>query len=94
MRLRYRDGFDQARLVEPGECVPVSIAMSHAGIELAPGERLRLLIGATRFPLLDPNPHDGGSAATAATTRKSRQTVFHDGARPSRVLLPVRNDAG
>lgn len=93
LRLRYRDGFDKERLVEPGECVRVSIAMTHAGIELAPGERLRLLIGATRFPMLDPNPHDGGSAATAKTTRKARQTVFHDSARPSRVLLPERNVA-
>lgn len=93
LRLRYRDGFDRQVLLEPGDVASATIAMAHVGIELQEGDCLRLLIGATRFPLLDPNPHDGGPPARATVNRLARQTVFHDLARPSRVLLPVRSGA-
>lgn len=92
LRARYRHGFDRTVLLTPGEPVAVRVAMAHVGITLAPGDRLRLLIGGTLFPLLDPNPHDGGPTATAAAVRRARQVIHHGVAHPSRVLLPAREE--
>jgi hypothetical protein len=55
----------------------------------AADHRLRLLIGSTLFPLLDPNPNTGEPIATARVVRDARETIFHDATRPSRLLLPV-----
>lgn len=89
LRLRYREGYDRTVPLVPDEPVLVQIEMDHAGHRLAPGHRLRLLIGSTLFPLLDPNPNTGEPTATATEVRNACETVFHDSARPSRVLLPV-----
>ncbi|MFO6448336.1 CocE/NonD family hydrolase [Erythrobacter sp. NE805] len=89
LRLRYREGFDREVPLVPGEPVRVRIEMDHVGHRLAPGHRLRLLIGSSLFPLLDPNPNTGEPTATAIAVREARETVFHDAARPSRLLLPV-----
>lgn len=89
LRLRYRDGFDRERPLVPDKPISVCIHMDHVGHEVATGHRLRLLVGSTVFPLLDPNPNTGEPIATATTVRTARESVFHDRARPSRLLLPV-----
>jgi uncharacterized protein len=48
-----------------------------------PGHRLRLQIASSSFPRWDPNP------GTEAPARIAVQTVHHDAARPSRIVLPV-----
>lgn len=89
LRLRYREGYEREVPLTPGEPVAVRIEMDHAGHRLARGHRLRLLIGSTLFPLLDPNPNTGEPIATARVVRDARETIFHDATRPSRLLLPV-----
>jgi predicted acyl esterase len=41
------------------------------------------------FPRWDRNPNTGERLATAEQVRVAAQTVHHDTARPSRVVLPV-----
>lgn len=89
LRLRYREGYDRQVPLTPDEVVKVRIEMDHVGHRLEQGHRLRLLIGSSLFPLLDPNPNTGEPTATAIEMRTARETVFHDGARPSRLLLPI-----
>ena len=89
LRLRYHAGYDAERLLAPDETVRVRIPLTYVAHRVPAGSRLRLLIGGSNFPMGDPNPHTGAPVATALEMRTAVQTVFHDGARPSRLVLPV-----
>ena len=89
LRLRYHAGFEEERLLEPGVPVAVSIPLTHIAHRFAPGHALCLMISGNNFPLLDPNPHSAEPIATATTMHRAVQSVFHDAARPSRLVLPV-----
>ncbi len=89
LRLRYHAGFDQERLLTPGQPVHVTLALAYVGHRLPSGSRLRLLISGSNFPWADPNPHTGEPIATAMAMRSALQTVFHDNDRPSTLTLPI-----
>jgi predicted acyl esterase len=69
--------------------VQVQVPLTYIGHRLPAGSRLRLLVCGSNFPFADPNPHSGEPVATAVAMRRAAQTVFHDVARPSRLILPV-----
>ena len=58
---------------------------------LAPGERLRVEVASSAFPLFDRNPGSGVPArlATPRDWLRARQQVLHGPGPPSRVELPV-----
>jgi putative CocE/NonD family hydrolase len=89
LRLRYHAGFDAERPLTPGEPVRVRIPLAFIGHQLPAGSRLQLLIAGSNFPQADPNPHGAGPVATATTLASAVQTIFHDPARPSRLILQV-----
>ena len=89
LRLRYHAGFEQEKLLEPGQVVQVAIPISHVGHVFAAGHSLCLLVGGSNFPLLDPNPHTGEPVATAVTMRRALVSLFHDDAHPSALTVPV-----
>ena len=48
-----------------------------------------LEVSSSNFPLWDRNPNTGHEIGADAELRPALQTVFHDSARPSRLVLPV-----
>jgi putative CocE/NonD family hydrolase len=54
------------------------------------GHRIRVQVSSGAFPRYARNPGTGEPHATAATLRPADQEVYHDGARPSAVILAVR----
>ena len=50
---------------------------------------VRLEISSSNFARFDRNPNTGHPTGLDAEMRVARQTVFHDAARPSRLILPV-----
>lgn len=65
--------------------------MGAKAVVVAAGARIGVQISSSNFPKYDRNPNHGGEIATA-TERDfvvARQTVFHDAARPSRLILPI-----
>jgi hypothetical protein len=62
---------------------------------LAPGERLRLEVASSAFPLYDRNPGTNvpSGRATSWDWRRSTQIIFHDTSSPSALHLPVSEDA-
>jgi len=54
------------------------------------GHRIRVQVSSGAFPRFARNPGTGERNATATKLRPADQTVYHDPARPSTVLLPVR----
>ncbi|MDT9600207.1 CocE/NonD family hydrolase [Sphingosinicella rhizophila] len=89
LRLRYREGFDREVLLTPGVKVEARLKLTLVCHELAPGQRLALLLRPDMFPLIDPNPNTGEPIATAVGMRKAMLSIFHDAGSPSRLELPV-----
>jgi hypothetical protein len=51
--------------------------------------RIRLEVSSSNFPHYDRSPNTGGDIATETRPAKAVQTVHHDAAHPSRLVLPI-----
>jgi putative CocE/NonD family hydrolase len=90
LRCQYRDGFAvTAPPMQPGEVYALEVALNPTGIVFKKGHRIRLDISSSDFPNFDRNHNTGRDFWSDAELRPARQTVFHDHARPSRLVLPV-----
>ena len=54
-----------------------------------PGHRIRVDVSSSDFPNFDRNHNTGGDDYSNSDLAPASQTVFHDSARPSRIILPV-----
>jgi putative CocE/NonD family hydrolase len=88
-RARYRKGYDRAEPVTPGRPEEYGIELFDVGHRFLTGHRIQVQVSSSAFPFVDPNPNTGLPIATDTTWRVAKQTVYHDGTRRSRVLLPV-----
>ena len=89
MRLRYRNGFERAEFVEPGEPVQVTITLYPTSNVFAQGHRIRLDISSSNHPRFDVNPNTGEPIGLERRRAAANNTVFHDHGRASKVVLPV-----
>lgn len=89
VRARFRDGFDAERLLAPGEAVAYDIDLWHTAHVFAAGHRIRVEVASAAFPKYDRNLNTGEPLATGTRVETAHQTVHHDAARPSHLLLPV-----
>ena len=64
VRLRYRNGFDRAELVTPGEVYEVRIVMWDTCVRLDPGHRIRVEVASSALPKFDVNLGTGGDMIT------------------------------
>jgi putative CocE/NonD family hydrolase len=90
-RLRYRDGFEQARLAEPGRIYRIEVDLAATSNVFLAGHRLRVEVSSSNFPRFDRNPNNGGvvAEATEADLTIARQRIFHEPTHPSYITLPV-----
>ena len=90
-RVRYRDGFDRPRPVDPAEDpFEIEIAPFATANLFAAGHRLRLDISSSNFPKYDINPNTGEPEATSRSRRVARNRVHLAGCR---LELMVRSGA-
>jgi uncharacterized protein len=89
LRARYRDSRTTPTLMTPGQPYELTIEVGATSNVFLPGHRLRLEVSSSNFPRYDRNPNTGGRFGLDATAVVARQTVFHDAAHPSRLVLPV-----
>jgi putative CocE/NonD family hydrolase len=89
LRARYRDGFTNPVLLEPGQVCEYRIEVGVTGNVFLKGHRLRLEISSSNFPRFDRNLNTGGDLAHGTDVRQARQTVHHSRVRPSHLVLPV-----
>jgi putative CocE/NonD family hydrolase len=54
-RLRYRDGYEQIKLVQPGEIVRIEVDLWATGHQFQPGHRVRLEVTSSAYPTWAPN---------------------------------------
>ena len=89
LRMRYRSSLEKAELAKPGEIYKLTIDAGVTSNVFLPGHRVRIEISSSNFPRFDRNPNTGRPVADETTLRSAFQTLYHDKAHPSRVLLPV-----
>jgi putative CocE/NonD family hydrolase len=91
VRARYRDGSGLASPITPGQVYEYTIDLIATSQVFKAGHRLRVDVASSNFPCFDRNPGNGAPAATATLEDfvVAEQTIFHDGARPSFITLPV-----
>ena len=88
VRARYRDGAPSEPL-EPGRPYELTIDLWATANVFKAGHRIRVDVASASFPRWDRNPNTGAPVGRDAELRVARQTILHDAARPSRIVLPV-----
>ncbi len=89
MRLRFREGFDREVLAEPGEVYELRFEMYPTANRFVAGHRIRVDISSSNFPRFELNPNTGGPLGSDRRRRVAENTLHHDAARASKVILPV-----
>jgi putative CocE/NonD family hydrolase len=91
LRARYREGFDHAAWLSPGEVYPFTIDLVATSNVFLPGHRIRVDITSSSFPRFNIHPNTGKALAeyTEADMVPALQQVFHDAEHPSHILLPI-----
>jgi putative CocE/NonD family hydrolase len=89
LRARYRDSTTEAKPIVPGQVYEYKIDMWSTSNVFLKGHRIRLEISSSNFPRFDRNLNTGKDASTDSTFVKATNTVLHDAAHPSALILPV-----
>lgn len=95
LRARFRNGLESPALVEPNVPREYVIDMNPTSWRFREGMRIRVQVTSSDFPAHDPNLNTGGNntSETVFDAVVAIQTVFHDPAHPSRLVLPVTDGA-
>jgi len=88
IRARYRNG-SAPELLEPGRPYEFTIDLWATANVFRAGHRIRVDIASASFPRWNRNPNTGAPFAVDADMRPARQTILHDAAHPSRIVLPI-----
>ena len=89
LRARYRHGQDQPSLLTPGAVEAYEVEVGVTANVFKRGHRIRLEVSSSNFPRFDRNLNTGADPATDAEIRVAHQTVLHNRAHPSHLILPV-----
>jgi hypothetical protein len=86
LRARYRNLESKPELLKPGVVYRLEIDMWATANRFRAGHRLRLDVSSADFPRFDRNANRGGEEGLPVP---ALQTIYHDAARPSHLLLPI-----
>jgi putative CocE/NonD family hydrolase len=89
IRGRYRESTAKQRLLSPGQSYEFTIDLWPTSNVFVKGHRIRVEISSSNFPRFDRNLNTGGRFGYETEMRTANQTVYHDRAHPSHILLPV-----
>ncbi|MGV1006442.1 MAG: CocE/NonD family hydrolase, partial [Candidatus Nanopelagicales bacterium] len=89
LRTSFRDSLSDPSPIVPGRPYQYRIEIWPTSYLFAPGDRIRLEISSSDFPQFAPNPNTGAPFGSSALTQRATQTILHDEAHPSSVVIPV-----
>ncbi len=90
LRMRYREGLDhEAGPMRPGEVVPITITLYPTANVFKKGSRIRVDVSSSNYPRFDRNPNTGEPLGEFRRMVTAENTLYHDSAHPSRVVLPI-----
>jgi uncharacterized protein len=87
LRLRYRDSLEHPQPARQGEVYRIVIDAGVTANVFLKGHRIRLEISSSNFPRFDRNTNTGGRIADETKMFTAAQTVYHDRAHPSQLML-------
>jgi len=88
IRARYREGFEQEKLIEPGKPYQYTIDLWATSYLFSPGDRLRVDITSSNYPRLARNLNTGAPFAKTREMKVAKQTIHLGADYPSRIILP------
>jgi uncharacterized protein len=89
VRGRFRESLQYEKLLEPGTPFEFTIKLYPTSNIFKRGHRIRLDISSSNFPRFDVNPNSGDPLNRHRRMVVATNTVYHNRARPSRVVLPI-----
>jgi len=91
IRARYREGFDHQVLLTPGQPVKLAWHVGWTSIVFNRGHCIRVTLASTGAPLYEPNNQTGGPQTHEwlTTSVPAINTIWHDTAHPSRIIVPL-----
>ncbi len=90
LRASYRESTTaEPKLIVPGKVYEYKIDLWATSNLFFKGHRIRLEVSSSNFPRFDRNLNTGKPASTSAIFVKATNTIFHDKAHPSALVLPV-----
>ncbi len=92
VRLRYREGHERTAEVAPGAVYEVEVAMWDTCQRFAPGHRIRLEVASSAHPKFAVNLGIAGDQTIATEATIAHNTLHHDAARPSRLVLTIKRE--
>ena len=88
IRARYREGFEEEKLIQPGRTYKYTIDLWATSYLLSPGDRLRLDVTSSNYPRLARNLNTGAPCAKTSEMKVANQTIHMSDEYPSRLILP------
>ncbi|NUQ05775.1 MAG: CocE/NonD family hydrolase [Anaerolineae bacterium] len=89
VRARHRRSLERAEFVTPGEVCEYVIDLAATCNVFKAGHQIRVEISSSNFPRFDRNANSGLPLGEDTVLRPALQTIWHDAARPSHIVLPV-----
>lgn len=92
IRARYRNGWDQASLLEQGQIYELIVEPFATSNLFCKGHRLRIDISSSNFPHFDVNPNTGASEGVASDYLKATNRIYCCRQYPSKIRISVHSD--
>jgi len=89
VRARYHRSAEQAELIQPGEIYHYVIDLGGTSNVFKAGHRIRLEISSSNFARFSRNSNTGQPIGDDTELRTALQTILHDAAHPSHIVLPI-----
>jgi len=89
LRASYRESTTEAKPIIPGKVYKYKIDLWSTSNVFLKGHLIRLEISSSNFPRFDRNLNTSKSASTSAVFVKATNTILHDSAHPSALILPI-----
>jgi putative CocE/NonD family hydrolase len=89
IRTRYRDGWIDPDLMEPGTVYEIRFPLESTSNYFGPGHRIRLEVSGSNFPGYARNLNTGGNNYDESEWIVAKNTVYHTAQYPSHLVLPV-----
>jgi putative CocE/NonD family hydrolase len=89
LRLRYRNSQEKQELANPGETYHITMDLWATSNVFLAGHKLRLEVSSSNFPRFDRNLNTGEEQARATRMIKATNVIYHDGAHPSALVVPI-----
>lgn len=89
LRARYRESTKKATPIVPGEIYRYDLDLWATSNVFKAGHQIRVYVSSSNFPRFNRNLNTGARVEGAEGMVKATQTIYHDAAHPSALVVPV-----